>query len=453
MRTPGRRPAFALALWACLVVVYNANGREIGSVDSQPVKYTARELALRGTLRLDQVIEELPGLAERPAFAVDRQGHYRSAYPVLPGLLAAVAAILLQGVGLIDMEAPLASSLIAALTASTLTAAAVALVFLALCRLVPVRVALTTAIGLGVGTNFWPVISQTMWRHETVAFGCALALWAGLRPAGEAPGHRRLWIAGLGLAMAGAARPQVAPLVAVLLLWLAARSGRAAWRSAVVVAAVAALDLGANYRWFGHVLGATPSLEAVHATVHDVSGSFGSVGEGLGGLLASPSRGLLIFSPVVFVAALGALTAWRRPRPQPDLWWLLLAAAVQLVAYAAYAVWWGGHTYGPRYAVDILVPLAPAGALGALWMSRRRWASAVGLALLAWSVVVAGAGAFVFPNERWNTSPADVDRNHERLWQVRDTQIPRTLRTPLSPQNFGLFDRAAFRIARDTPDR
>ena len=33
-----------------MFAVYNANGREIGSYDSQPTKFAARELLLRGTL-------------------------------------------------------------------------------------------------------------------------------------------------------------------------------------------------------------------------------------------------------------------------------------------------------------------------------------------------------------------------------------------------------------------
>ena len=43
-----RRIAVLLVLG--LFIVYNRNGREIGSFDSQPRKYAARELLLRGTL-------------------------------------------------------------------------------------------------------------------------------------------------------------------------------------------------------------------------------------------------------------------------------------------------------------------------------------------------------------------------------------------------------------------
>jgi hypothetical protein len=65
--------------------------------------------------------------------------------------------------------------------------------------------------------------------------------------------------------------------------------------------------------------------------------------------------------------------------------------------------------------------------------------------LLAWSVAVAAAGAFVYPNDAWNTSPAEVDRAHHRLWDIRDSQIRRVFASAPSPQNFDLFSAEAVR--------
>ena len=52
----GRDRWIAAAIVAVLLLVYNANGREIGSYDSQPTKFAARELLLRGTLTLNHVV-------------------------------------------------------------------------------------------------------------------------------------------------------------------------------------------------------------------------------------------------------------------------------------------------------------------------------------------------------------------------------------------------------------
>ena len=82
--------------------------------------------------------------------------------------------------------------------------------------------------------------------------------------------------------------------------------------------------------------------------------------------------------------------------------WCLLAAAAEFVLYGAYSVWWAGHTYGPRYMLDVLPLLVPAGAVAlARLRSRSAWGVLAVLAL-TWSIGVAALGAFVYPAELWN---------------------------------------------------
>ncbi len=112
--------------------------------------------------------------------------------------------------------------------------------------------------------------------------------------------------------------------------------------------------------------------------------------------------------------------------------------------YASYVVWWGGHTYGPRYLLDLLPLLVPLAAHGASRLQGRIAAGLVGAAI-AWSVAVAALGAFCYPNGQWNVDPLDVDRAHQRLWDWSDNEIARCWEAGPSPQNFSLFERAAFR--------
>jgi MFS family permease len=321
----------------------------------------------------------------------------------------------------------------------------VALVFLSLSRLVSRPIALLAAIALGLGTNYWALVSQTLWQHESVAFGVALALWAWLRPV-PMLGSQRLLAGAVGLAMAGTARPQVAPLIALMVCWLAARAGwrRTMW-PAMVLAGVGALAIGVNVYWFGHALGALPRLQEGHPTVHLLPGSLSSTPwVSAAGLLFSPSRGLLMFSPIVAVLIAGMLA--KRPGDRAfALGWLAAAAGVQFAAYSLFSVWWAGHTYGPRYLLDLLVPLMPFVALGVERAVRTTWSKIVLGILLAWSIAVAAAGAFVYPNERWNSDPTEIDHDHARLWDLRDCQIFRAFTSPASPQNYQLFDSAAIR--------
>jgi hypothetical protein len=115
------------------------------------------------------------------------------------------------------------------------------------------------------------------------------------------------------------------------------------------------------------------------------------------------------------------------------------------VFYSLYTVWWAGHTYGPRYALDVLPPLVPLAIAGFPVVTRSRVLTGIAILALAWSVTVSAAGAFIYPAEQWNTDPTEVDRYHERLWDWRDSQIARTFRSHPSPQNFDLFAAEAIR--------
>lgn len=445
MRTPPRHIGLsAVLLGLGLFAAYNANGREIGTYDTQPAKYAARAFAQQGNLQLDREIARTPALAERPAFARDRRGHTRTAYSPVAPLAGGLVATALMWVG-VDLDAPRAPNLVAAVTASALTAAGVALMFATMARLVAPGQALLAAIALGLGTNLWVVHSQTLGQHEVVLFGVAVCLFNWTRPVNDIA-TRHGWAGAIGLALAVTARVQVIPLVLVLVAGLAWRVGarRAAGPALLIGVALAGLML-VQWHWFGHPLGAMPRLTQLHPEVHALPDALSRTPwTGLAGLLWSPNRGLFIFSPVVLVALAGLLPALRQYGGY-GLGWGFAAAALQVAAYSAYAVWWGGHSYGPRYALDAIAPLAPAGAIALATVCRGRVSRGLCVVALAWSIVVAGTGAFF--NNPWNTTPVDVDRHHERLWDWHDLQIRRAWASGASSQNFNLFNWSSYRAA------
>ena len=196
------------------------------------------------------------------------------------------------------------------------------------------------------------------------------------------------------------------------------------------LAAGAVLSVGAVAAYymlsFGTLLGGQAALEsaAVHQQTHLVDGTFTAVPlAGLAGILISPSRGVLIFCPIVIFAAVGA---WRARHDPHTVVRLTLPVAAFIVAWSQYAVWWGGHSYGPRYLSDIAIPLGVLLGHGLLPL-QRGWAS-VRTALAGWSIAVQLIGVVCYPGGGWNSIPADVDRAHERLWDWRDSQIVRTAR-------------------------
>jgi len=434
-----RSGALIAALAAFLL--YMANGREIPSYDSQPAKYLAIEIATRHSLSLSHVVGRVPALGDRPAFVRDRQGNYRSAYPLPSALAAGAVAWTLTKLHVLDPHAPLAAPFVAKLTASALTAITVALAFLAAARRVTKRQAALIAVALGAGTNLWASVSQTLWQQETglcAVMGTLLILTRREARAGH------VLAAGMLLGLAGWARPQLVPIVGVLALSMIVRWGMRGAIAMVPIACFAALAIAINIAWFGHPLGAVPLLESMHPALHATSGTVSATPwTSAAGLLVSPSRGLLVFSPVVAFAAFG-IAAARREGLRADLAWCLTAAGVEFVAYCFYQVWWGGHTFGPRYMLDILPLLVPPAAAGFPVIADRRPVAVLASMCLAWSIGAAALGAFVYPLEFWNLDP-NIDVAHWRLWDWRDSQLARAAHAGWNPENFTLFSRASFR--------
>ena len=446
--TSGTDRAVAFAIVLVLVLVYNTNGREIGSYDSQPTKFAARELLRRGTLALNHVVGAVPAYAERPAFVLSRDGLYRSAYSPVPALLAAAISYPLVKLRVLDLASPAAPGIIAVMGASLLTAIAVALLYLAARRRVTRPRALLIAAGLGLGTGLWPLVSRTLWAHETAILGMAIAV-AAFCAGQDRLSARAAICAALGLALAGLARPQLAPMIAVMLAGLYVRASRPAATAAIAIVAVAASAMMLiNWRWFGAPFGAQTVLLATTNSLHGTSGWFSWSLEGYAGLLVSPSRGLLVFSPIVAIALAGFADARRSPWTAP-LRWCAAAAVAQFLLYGGYVIWWAGHTYGPRYMLDVLpvlVPLAAAAMSGPALARRASVARRFGpvpavlsAAALVWSIALSATGAFCYPSEQWNTTPIDVDREHSRLWSWTDSQFLRCWKTGPSPRNLDLL--------------
>jgi hypothetical protein len=159
---------------------------------------------------------------------------------------------------------------------------------------------------------------------------------------------------------------------------------------------------------------------------------------GLTGLFLSPSRGLLVYSPVLAFALVGLALGCRGPHGRLFRW-LALGFGACAVLLARFWIWWGGHSFGPRYFTDFLPLFALA--LAPVWGHLAASASLRGtmLALATLSVFVQAVGAFYHPSPRavdWNTSPADVDDAPHRLWDWHDSQILRLLTNGPHPPGF-----------------
>jgi hypothetical protein len=132
--------------------------------------------------------------------------------------------------------------------------------------------------------------------------------------------------------------------------------------------------------------------------------------------MLSPSRGLLFFAPVVIAAVVVGARSSNVAKT--------FAAAIfgQLVLYAAFHKWWGGVAFGPRLAAIpvwascfVLFGLAPSAAKRTVTL-----AAAV-------TIAVGLIGLYGYDPRKWDLRVA-IDREPARVWWVRDSVLPASLR-------------------------
>jgi len=330
---PARPPILTVAALAGFVLlVLVCNGRPIPAGDTRVTEHVAASLVTEGNFDLD----EYPEL-ESP-FTRMAAGHRVSIYPVLPAVLAAPVFLAARALFALDLTGTaLAGKLAAALMASL----AAAVFFVALSRRQPLNDAARAALVLALGTTVFST-SQALWQHPAAVLFLCLALLFVLKAE-----HDPVWAgrAGLPLALVAASRHADAVLVAVLALGVALRWPRRVPALALWAAPAAAFVLGYDAATFG-----SPFRYGMSGALARFSAPWG---EGHAGLLLSPGKGLLVFTPVVIVALAGLARAWRRGER-----WLagtLLAAVVaHWIVMGKWGEWPGGTSFGPRLLTDAL---------------------------------------------------------------------------------------------------
>ncbi len=321
-----------------------------------------------------------------------------------------------QGVYQPELEAAMQLRL-----AAWLTAAIVAFTFLALRCLLPLWPALGLAIALGVSTPLWSTSSRAVWSSTWALALLAVLIWHLVHVEIRKVRLQPEWTATL-CAWMWFCRPTFALQAAAVAVWVLWRQRAQLPRLALAGGVWLALFLERSHAHTGHWL---PSYYR-HA-----SPRLSTFVGGFYGVMASPSRGLLVYSPAL-LAGLVLLYRTRGRWPMPSLVWVALAiSAGHLLFLGAYPNWWGGHSYGARLSVDILPWLALACGAGlSAWLTTRdrkkdtgRMGLVITLALTILGVWMHQRGTYERDAWRWNTRPLDVETDQKRLWDWRYPQF------------------------------
>lgn len=409
-----------LLLLAGSFFVYNANLQRIASGDTAPASLVPFAVWLDGAVTLDRF---LPQFKDYPHSIVLKDGHWYSAYPIAAPLLVtplyAPAALAARAAGWSNAQIALLAAVLEKPAAALIAALSVVTFFLLVRRMTSPKRALLLTLAYAFATETWAVSSQALWQHGPAEL-CIVAGLLCLLRAGEARERARwLVLAGACAALAAAVRPTNILFVAAIGAALAfdRRKLRDLALFSILPALVGAAVAAYNLRAFGR-LGGGYGL--------DFDAPFW---QGFLGLLVSPGRGLLIYTPLAAFSALGAWL-WLRKRdlaPAPVYLVAVLFTVSEILLVSKWRVWWGGHTYGPRLLTN-LAPCLILLLLPAMDLIARRAVLRVLFGLtLGVSLFLQALGAFCYPNSRWDETPVAVGDRPARLWDWRDSPITRSL--------------------------
>lgn len=310
--------------------------------------------------------------------------------------------------------------------AALLTALSAVVLLLAARLLVGPGAALLAALIYGLATGACTTSAQALWQHGPAALYLALACLSLLRAAragdaGTTEGSTRdALLCGAAAAAAITCRPTLAVL-ALGALWAL---GSARQRGAFLLGG---LPIGLALALYNTYYLGSPFSSGQYAVGAEVA--LAKTGDaalwrwpfaGAAGLLLSPNRGLLVFSPVLLAGLWGALRALQgralgdapaAAHTARALRALALIAAAQWLLAFCWFDWWGGSCYGPRPLLDsiplLVLLLAPTLPRLLTTAGRRPRLAALALAL-CWSLVVQAAGTLAPAPLRWNNRLAGL---------------------------------------------
>jgi hypothetical protein len=412
---PDRRFALLLALLAFLV--YNANFRLIGAGDTYPARFLPFALWNHGTLYLDPVREVATQHNPNPYWIKpSANGRSASQYPIVAPLMAAPlylpAALWVRARGETYERMSWAGELLEKLAASAIAAVAVGWMFLLLRRRLGRCDAFLLTLVFAFATGTWSTSSQALWQHGPAELFVVGTLWflTGDLTRGN------LLAAGSFAGLMAANRPPDLLLAAAFGIYVVLRvRSRAGWFAAAAAGPML-LALAYNLILFHHPAGGY----AHHLSADKAFFSYPLL-TGMAGLLVSPGRGLLVYSPFfVFLPLL-----FRRTLADPDtrVLTLCLTAGV-LLQLALYGTtdWRAGTSYGCRFLTDVLPIL--------IWMlapvlaSLGRPARAAFTACCLFAVWAQIVGAFFYTgiSDLVINAPEDKIANRN-VWKLEDAPL------------------------------
>lgn len=350
--------------------------------------------------------------------------HYISAFTIMSGLVA-MPVYLLPVIA--NMPITLESITILAHVASALIMAFSGGVFYLLVKnkffLNEKHSFLLTGIYL-FGTVNYAMLSQALWQHGTLQLFIVIALYFLY--------GKKWFLSALFLGFAFITRPTAAIIIfylALLAIYLNGKLVSAKFLLGFVPAIV-------FFLWYNSAFYADITNQGYASQF--ITGWKSRFPEGFLGIWLSPSKGILVYSPVLIFSLGGIYLAVKNWRAHVD--YILFGSIIFMytLVFGMWQHWYGGFSFGYRMASDVIpfLVLCLVPFVKSRWFEKfRQWFYGA----IVFSVLVQVCG-IVFFDTIWHNAYDDGYVDTAWLWSVKDSEFVFNVRRVLV--KLGLLERA-----------
>lgn len=422
--------------FSLIFFLLNSNFRSSNSEDLQALIYLPFSILQEGNVDLD----EFPFLY--PSYRITEQsGHQFSTFPILTAILATpfYAPFIWFGGQANEFSVALLSKLVASffVTLSCL------FVFLTL-RSQGERPAYWAVLCYSLGSGLWSILAQDLESQTGGVLIHSIILYF-LFSSPPLKTTKCFWIGVcLGIAMGIRQSNLISALGIVFILLI--HLGKKAFFPLLFGTILGYLpQLYLNLTLYGDLLGGYGANHQLWGfRMNPTTGHYFShpIGWGILGLLGSPSRGILIYSPWLFFFSAGYRLRWR----EGGLSRLLLIPVIaHLLFYASFWNWPGGVHYGGRFLLDVF-PYVIYLCFPIFQRPSFLLKISIGIAL-----IIQAIGVYGYENSgpySWDLTPIHTIHQPSRYWDFYDNQIWRTCNNLKYAQELFCFPSLALRSQR-----
>ena len=402
----GNRLVLAILLFIFSFSIFIINFRYVGCGDTQPNELLPISFIKEGNFDFNEFF--LP--SRLPYGFRSVKGKIVSAYPIVSGMLSIPLYFFAHS---LDIDIFRYRFILALFSASMICSLSAVFLYFTL-RNITKREETAAIFSLiyCFATPVLSVISRGLWSHTASLLFITISLFLVFDKKGKFSKY-----CGLSLGLAIWSRPSNVFLVIFLIAYLYLKQRN-------------------SFKWFLVMFFIPLSILFIYSSQYldsvfvlgqyqDVSGFNSPLLIGLLGLLISPSRGILVYSPIFLFSFAYMFYMFFSNKFSLIYRCLTLGSIAVILLFSKWHMWWGGQSFGYRIISDIVPILIIF--LAMIWerlIINRGYLKIIFIILLLFSVYTHLLGAFVYPGG-FNFSPDLIDENPQRLWDFSDTQITR----------------------------